>query len=62
MRLRGATEADFFQKNNNEDKGWTFNYDGTLSEFKKPKLQKELEEKVIYEVDFEAINQRKKQS
>ena len=61
MKLRGATEADFFQKNNNEDRGWTFNYDGTLSEFKKPKIQKELEEKVAYEVDFQAIQYRKLQ-
>ena len=29
-KLRGATEADFFQKNNTEQKGWTFSYDGTI--------------------------------
>ena len=55
MKLRGVTEADFFQKNNTVEKGWTFNYDGTLSEFRKPNLQRELEEKVGYEVDDETV-------
>ena len=44
-KLRGITDADFFQKNNTVEKGWTFNYDGTLVDFKKPKLLKELDEK-----------------
>ena len=54
-KLRGVTEADFFQKNNTVEKGWTFNYDGSLVDFKKPKLQKELEEKLEYEVGNESI-------
>ena len=37
-KLRGITEADFFQKNNTVEKGWTFNYDGSLMDFKKPKI------------------------
>ena len=52
-KLRGVTEADFFQKNNTVEKGWTFNYDGSLVDFKKPKLQRELEEKLEYEVGNE---------
>ena len=38
-KLRGVTEADFFQKNNTADKGWTFNFDGSLVDFKKPKMR-----------------------
>ena len=36
MNLKGVTYAEFFKKNSTNDKGWTFNYDGTLSEFRKP--------------------------
>ena len=54
MRLRNVNEADFFQKNNSVEKGWTFNNDGSLVEFRKPKLTKELDEKVSYEVANEA--------
>ena len=50
-KLRGVEDiAHFIQKNNTVEKGWTFNYDGSLVDFKKPKLQRELEEKVEYEV------------
>lgn len=42
-KLRGVTEADFFQKNNSDDKGYTFNFDGSLVDFKKPKLKGDLE-------------------
>ena len=54
LKLRNANEADFFQKNNSVEKGWTFNDDGTLVEFKKPSHLKELDEKVAYEVANEA--------
>ena len=54
-KLRGITDADFFQKNNTVEKGWTFNYDGTLVDFKKPKLLKELDEKAQYEIGKEVI-------
>lgn len=53
--LRGVTESDFFQKNNTTEKGWTFNFDGTLVDFKRPKLAKDLEEKVGYELGEEAF-------
>jgi len=49
-KLRGINEADFFQKNNSVEKGFTFNYDGTIVDFKKPKLTRNLEEKLDYEV------------
>ena len=29
-RLRGINEADFFQKNNQNDKGWTLSHQGNL--------------------------------
>ena len=50
MRLKGLTDPDFFQKNTTLEKGWTFNYDGSIVDFKKPKNQRELDEKVGYEV------------
>lgn len=49
-KLRGITEADFFQKNNSVEKGYTFNFDGSLVDFKKPRIQRELEEQLDYEV------------
>ena len=56
MKLRGVTDmAEFIQKNNTVEKGLTFNYDGSLIDFKKPKIQRELEEKLEYEVGNESI-------
>ena len=55
IKLRGVNEADFFQKNNRYDKGFTFRQDGSLVEFKQPKLQKDLDEKVSYEVSGQAF-------
>ena len=48
-KLRGAHDSDFFQKNNTSEKGWTFNYDGTISEFKKPTIKSDPTGKVAYE-------------
>jgi len=45
-KLRGLNDADFFQKNNTVEHGYTFNYDGSLVDFKKPKLVKDLDEKM----------------
>lgn len=55
--LRGITEADFFQKYITAEKGLTFNYDGALIDYKKPKNIKVLTEKMGYTVDerFEKI-------
>ena len=36
------------------EKGWTFNDDGTLVEFKIPNLLKDLDEQISYEVPNEA--------
>ena len=55
MRLKGLTDPDFFQKNTTLEKGWTFNYDGSIVDFKKPKNQRELDEKVGYEVGQETV-------
>ena len=55
MRLKGLTDPDFFQKNTTLEKGWTFNYDGSIVDFKKPKNQRELDEKVGYEVSQETV-------
>ena len=55
VRLKGLTDPDFFQKNTTLEKGWTFNYDGTIVDFKKPKNQRELDEKVAYEVSQETL-------
>jgi len=54
-KLRGINEADFFQKNNSVEKGFTFNYDGSLVDFKKPKVTKELEHSMQYEVPNEIL-------
>ena len=54
-KLRGINEADFFQKNNSVEKGFTFNSDGSLIDFKKPKITKELESSVQYEVPNEIL-------
>ena len=54
-KLRGMNEEDFFQKNNTVDKGFTFNYDGTLVDFKKPKVTKDLEYTAQYEVNNETL-------
>lgn len=35
-KLKGLQSSDFFQKNNSEEKGYTFKFDGSLAEFKKP--------------------------
>lgn len=40
------------------EKGWTFNYDGTLVDFKKPR-QREIEREVAYEVSREAVIREK---
>ena len=48
-KLRGAADSDFFQKNNTSEKGWTFNFDGTISEFKKPTIKSDQTSKVGYE-------------
>ena len=48
MKLRGINEPDFFQKNNSEDKGFTFNFDGTLVDFRKPAFKKDLQDKTEY--------------
>ena len=53
-KLRGAMEGDFFQKNNSEQKGWTFNFDGTITEFRKPELKTELGGKIGYQVAKES--------
>ena len=42
QKLRNVNEADFFQKNTTTEKGFTFNYDGTLVDFKKPAQKKDL--------------------
>ena len=55
MRLKGLTDPDFFQKNTTLEKGWTFNYDGSIVDFKKPKIQRDLDEKVGYEVGEETV-------
>ena len=54
-RLKGLTDPDFFQKNTTLEKGWTFNYDGSIVDFKKPKIQRDLDEKVAYEVAEETV-------
>ncbi len=54
-KLRGMNEEDFFQKNNTVEKGFTFNYDGTLVDFKKPKVTKDLESTAQYEVNNETL-------
>ena len=54
-KLRGITDADFFQKNTTAEKGWTFNNDGTLVDYKRPIQNKDLAEKVSYEVSKETI-------
>lgn len=48
QKLRGVTDADFFQKNTSQEKGFTFNFDGSLVDFKKPKLNRDLDEKIDY--------------
>ena len=48
MKLRGINEADFFQKNNSDDKGFTFNFDGTLVDFRKPAFRKDLQDRAEY--------------
>ena len=49
-KLRGINEADFFQKNNTNEKGFTFNYDGSLVDFKKPKMRADLDVQSYYEL------------
>ena len=61
-KLRGVTEADFFQKNNTVDKGFTFNYDGSLIDFKKPKMRAELDEKCYYELQQETVVTKNKKT
>ena len=50
QKLRGVNEADFFQKNNSDEKGFTFNYDGTLVDFRKPP------QKNILHADYQGIS------
>ena len=52
-QLRGINEADFFQKNNSDERGFTFNYDGTLVDFKKPHNNRTL----IGEVEYDTTGQ-----
>ena len=52
-KLRGAMEGDFFQKNNSEQKGWTFSYDGTITEYRKPELKTDIGGKIGYQVTKE---------
>ena len=46
--MRGVTDPDFFQKYITAEKGLTFNYEGVLIDYKKPKHTKAVAEKMNY--------------
>ena len=54
-KLQKFQDEDFFQKNTSLEKGWTFNDEGQIVEYKKPKISKELQEKVGYEVEKKVV-------
>ena len=49
--MRGITDPDFFQKYITAEKGLTFNYEGVLIDYKKPKNSKAIAEKMDYQVN-----------
>ena len=50
-KLQRFQDADFFQKNTTKEKGWTFNPDGSIVEYKLPKISKDLTSSVTYGVN-----------
>ena len=57
--MRGVTDPDFFQKYITAEKGLTFNYEGVIIDYKKPKHTKAIAEKMNYQVNekIETIQQ-----
>ena len=49
--MRGVTDPDFFQKMITAEKGLTFNYEGVIIDYKKPKNTKAIAEKMNYQVN-----------